>query len=810
MFVEIVRAERRDSADDSSSHPSELSIQLSDTYLNFRRKGRPFDGHAFFCLCRTGYSEALDALFERLSTSTKALKLFAVQSDAFHHTGALVCGFCTVQRSVGGAKLKNIKSNVEYAVAIALHAARWSKIGGLSLPSSVCAASDDAGAFVSIDSSHVNATATSAACAASQLPKNEGAIPAPQLGDDVVPFVDRVQLRELREQSSKLHPAFRIIGRSPWYDNLLPSLECVRSVAWQCQSFFKKHTLHFHRRRDANGAIIVESTSTSLIDRQLVVHGVADPLCGLLVSLILSLSDTVRAYHGVGKQRQQEGKEGHHSKRRIEPADSRHHSPPTARGGAPPGPPPTAGDILDAMSVLGTRTITASLSASWTIDWYDILLLCTCDVPGLRRVMQLATQWKSFDIDGQPLSARLNWMLRPEKRSVPAGSMLQLMVSESTRLGIEAEASSSLCPDKRCPMSPARAIWAFLSHRQQLRAMYYVTPWETLDHAASMVRKEMLSPAVVQPLARSIRRSLVRRRLRDWLRFTLEARRRREFLRMRTASRSMSVCSSGVATLLDALVERADIKIMQHFMAQWLKHRVLVKFVVPMLARNQWLHMQSRFRCWRIAAMRQFNIRIPRSLTLAARGVQDLSPSPKAWIRCVRRLAISDAADSAAVFPVHSPPLFATQRRLPASPSVHLSVPATAKAYTVFYQLSDVGGVKSVTVVEERLPLCATSGAPTAILTCSSRLKRYFLLNEVQRARETSFVFRVWRRFAEISSQYRCQQERQLRAVMNLFDGHRGGSSDHTVMRVIFAGWKRFAISRQHARLVRCADDSGL
>ena len=159
-FVEIVRSD----ADGSLT-------------LNFRRRGATVDGQAFYCLVKERLKHC--KLFRDVSTSTSKLKMLAVQSDAFTHTGNVQCGFCVVRHSQGHAKLTRVSPNTPYVVALAV-------VVNLS------------GADVS-----------------------EGEVSQ----SDPTPFLDSVELKELHEKSnSRIHAAFRIVGQSFWRSNLIPSL----------------------------------------------------------------------------------------------------------------------------------------------------------------------------------------------------------------------------------------------------------------------------------------------------------------------------------------------------------------------------------------------------------------------------------------------------------------------------------------------------------------------------------------------------------------------------------------------------------
>lgn len=708
VFVEIVRDERD-----------------GTLTLNFRRKGRPVDGQAFFCLCQSDVAQKADSLFTRLSRSTKDLKLFSVQADSFHHTGVLECGYCTVQQSVGSSKLRNIKPNVPYVVAIAINAERWSKR-----------------ALASSSASRGGSSSVAHA-------------PTGSLGDDPTPFLDKVQLRELVEQTSKLKPAFHLVGRNPWRDNLIPSLECARYLAWQCFGFFKKYQLHLQHgaaaeASDPNGDMQNKKhrgghhgrtgldVQSALLERQLVIHGVTDPLCGIFVAFALSMADIVRKFRvasGSGELLR----------------------------GSPTGAAPSAGDILDAMSILGSRVQHSTLSASWVLDWFDVLLLATVDSLSLKRVMQVASQFKSYDIEGQPLQSRLSWMLRPEKRPPVAGTLQRVFVSEATRLGLEPLVSPPHMVYVACVLSPARAVWTCMTHRQQVRALYYVTPLAVLEEEVVAARRTMLLPSVVQSLQRNVRRSLARNRLRAWMGYVAMIQERREVLRLRESRRS----TADFQTALRELLERADLTVMQAYLGHWFRHRIRNRFVLPMLGALEHCHLRSRFRCWRLSTMRQYNIRVPRHSTLAACGESELLPMPRTWIRKVQRRV--DPGDG------------------------------FRRAWTVFVELGNGSPTVATNVGEparDGQRRCSEYG-PAARLQA--------LLSTVTRHRLAFHTYRIWRRFAEIASTLRTMQQRQVRAVLRLAEANTSLSAS---LRVLYMRWKCLAESKKHQRAIVAASHS--
>ncbi|CUG84843.1 Hypothetical protein, putative [Bodo saltans] len=886
MFLEIVRDDRDQSLT-----------------LNFRRKGRPVDGQAFYCLCRADVAADPTCLFQRLASSTSALKRFAVQSDMFHHTGVLECGYCTVTASVGTSKLHRIHPNVPYLVALAIHGDSWTKraLGGGGGPGAAAASTSVSGSIspattllsptasasgvvtsaitvVSSANQHLfppsmdGGTLTAATTPSSQQQNNQQQQPAVvfALGDDPIPFVERVVLRELRDQGSRIRPAFHMYGRSPWNDNLIPSLDCVRYLSIMTHNFLKKNSIHLqsifsssqnnsggggssspssptgkksagwgNQTKSGKGSSPLANARRPLLQRQLTIHGVADPLCGAVVSFLLSASDAVQQFRKkaptsstscqtAGAQfspnASRTSAPSHHSgghNKHVNVASSSHaqHSDGVVSG-SPRGTLPTAGDLLDAISALGSRAQSStSLSSSWVIDWFDILLLCTLDAPSLKRVGQAASQFKLYDIEGQPIQARLQWMLRPEKHTPPRGALTKLFMDEAARLELEkmnptTRGSGSYVP---CVLSPARAVWTWMPHRQQVRALYYAVALPPLIEAVEHAKKQLLNPALVQPLYRKNRREHARRRLSVWIHFVLSLRKRRASMMERQYSQSTS------APLLLSLAERAENTLLQVYMMKWYRHRITVRFMAPMDKHSEMTHLRYRFRVWRIASTRQYNIRVPRHLTIAVRGEEGLLPIPKMWARCIG----------------------SSSSRSRTSGGGATSGTTTIAQWNVLHDLGDGRGVQCTTVtrlpkvvddcrIDKRahrllpthnritttssfqsgsskdkrnrhrdLPTTARpSPLPLRQDFCGANVQLYFILQRLTEQRNKFIAYRLWRAFAEVAKHYRQQQVRQIKAVHVLAAHLNPTASSNNLMsrRVWFVEWKRWAQHRHHQR----------
>jgi hypothetical protein len=826
MFLEIVRDDRDQSLT-----------------LNFRRKGRPVDGQAFYCLCRADVAADPNCLFQRLASSTSALKRFAVQSDMFHHTGVLECGYCTVTASVGTSKLHRIHPNVPYLVALAIHGESWTKraLGGGGGGGSGTAVSG----AVSPHTTLLTPTTTSIASHAEVLDsattialipstavaaRTEHPLPVFTLGDDPIPFVERVVLRELREQGSRLRPAFHMYGRSPWNDNLIPSLDCVRYLSIMTHTFFKKNSIHLQSILSNSATPLSPSTPSAktsrggymksggnaspaaaarrpLLQRQLTIHGVADPLCGAVVSFLLSASDAVQQF-----RKKPTAPAGFHSSS-FSPNASRSSMPSHHGGskhsthhaqhgdgivsGSPRGPLPTAGDLLDAISALGSRAQSStSLSSSWVIDWFDILLLCTLDAPSLKRVGQAASQFKLYDIEGQPIQARLHWMLRPEKHTPPRGALTKLFMEESSRLELEkmnptTRGSGSYVP---CVLSPARAVWTWMPHRQQVRALYYAVALPPLCEAVEHARKQLHSPALVQPLYRKNRREHARRRLQVWIHFVAALRKRRASMMERQYSQS--TC----APLLLSLAERAENTLLQVYMMKWYRHRITVRFMAPMDKQSEVLHLRYRFRVWRIACTRQYNIRVPRHLTVAARGEEGLLPLPKMWVRCMGSSSRRAAGGSAQWNVLHD---------LGNGRGVHCTT------VTRFPAMIDDGRRDKqrhhhhhrLLPTSNRVPQNKSEQCRAAPLSIrhefsGANVQLYCILHGITEQRQVFLAYRLWRAFTDVAKHYRQQQVRQIKAVQVLAGQLNPTSSSNSLMsrRVWFVEWRRWAQQRHHQR----------
>lgn len=768
IFLEIVRDDRDQSLT-----------------LHFRRKGRPVDGQAFFCLCRADAASDPSCLFQRLAGSTSALKRFAVQSDMFHHTGVLECGYCTVTASVGSSKLHRIHPNVPYLVALTIHGEQWTKraLGGGSP-----AVMAEQQAFV-LD------------C------RQQPAIVAQTLGDDPFPYVEKAVLRELKDQGSRIRPAFHVFGRSPWNDNLIPSLECVRYLSIMVHNFFSKNSIHLQpigsngsKRRASSpsadhelvpkrhGASLLRGSGGGrstvvrrpMLQRQLVIHGVADPLCGALVSFLLAAMDAVQKFRIKAPPTSQGGlmaipNSGSRTLRLECQTDG-------IVSGSPRGPLPNAGDLLDAVSALGSRVqSTSSLSSSWLLDWYDILLLCTVDAPSLKRISQAALQFKSYDVEGQHIQARLLWMLRPEKQTPPRGTLAKLLIEEATRLDLEkmnptTRGSGSYVP---CVLSPGRAIWTWMPHRQQLRAMFYTVALPTLSEAVQHARKHMLNPSLVQPMYRRNRREHARRRLSSWVQFVTTLRERRAMMLERQYSQSSA------APLILSLVARAETALVEVYLTKWLRHRIVVKFVAPMQSGSASQHLRYRFRIWRIATTRQYNIRVPQHLTMAARGAEGLLPMPRVWIRRLEGVGFS-----------------------------------LLRNWNVLFDLGDGNGTQTSVVSDLQAPQQQVVGTvaesaeqrrrrrrrmPTLITVaphqsfCGVNVKLYVMLHRLTEQRDKFHAYRLWRAFAEIARHYRRLQVQQIKAIHAL---EAFSNSSSSTRRVLFADWRRWALHRHHQRTI--------
>lgn len=451
----------------------ELVREEDGVKMRFRRKGPPVDGQAFFCLVHAD-SPGAQALFEKVRSEAEKLKLFSVQCDAFHHTGVVETGFATMKRSVGRCRLKHITPNTPYYIAIAFNVSK------LSMARIDAAIRRDvvnelrASVFYMPD---VSLMSTSVLLRVAREDQEEASAVAGfeeaarkkhRAGLDV-PIIDKIQLRELKEGPTKIRAIFRVRGRSPWTQFVLPSYECVQYVAFCYQ------TEVLNKQSRLQNKVVP-------MDHRFLIYGVSDPLTGFIVNLVQQLSRfTIDA-----------------GARRLDC---------------------TTGAILDALSALGTRHAQPSLNGPWIVDWYDFLLLVIGDEYALKRIYQCATQFNGYDVEGQTLSSRVAWMVKPESRPLPRGSLLTYY-ADTCRLEAKDKFSLHYIP---APISAGRAIWAMMPLRAQHRASFYV-PYGThqlltLQTAYHVAKKETLVFAVVQSFLQRTRRAHARWRLRLFVAF---------------------------------------------------------------------------------------------------------------------------------------------------------------------------------------------------------------------------------------------------------------------------------------------------
>ena len=208
--------------------------------------------------------------------------------------------------------------------------------------------------------------------------------------------------------------------------------------------------------------------------------------------------------------------------------------------------------------------------------------------------------------------------------------------------------------------------------------------------------------------------------------------------------------------------------------------------------------LRNRFQLWRIATSRQYNIRVPRHLTMHICGTKDLLPMPPIWIRRLLACGSSSAA-SGGLQRQHTSPA-----KLAQSTAQSLQ-PGGARLWHVLYNLGN-GTATKVVPVESRVSTAAAeqhdhrpqaAGARKAVVKQLSGVNTqlYLMLAHMTQQRELFHAYRVWRRFAEIARALRELQARQVRVIHAM---ESTAMSVVSTQRVLFGSWKQWARRRRH------------
>ena len=766
----------------------ELVREDDGVNMHFRRKGPTVDGQAFFCLVQSDCHGA-EVLFDRVKSEIEKLKLFSVQCDSFHHTGVVECGFATMKRSVGRCRLKNIAPNTPYYIAIAFHMdklsiARIDHLVRRDVEADARRALSPTPWAFPTDS---NATAASPApppsaditlSLPSQVVSEEAARRRHRAGLDF-PILDKIQLRELKEHATKIRAIFKIHGRSPWRQFVLPSYECAMVLAFRYTEVLVKQS------RQKKGLPV---------DHRFLIYGVGDPLTGFIVSLVQQLASLTIAMGA----------------KRLES---------------------TSGCILDGLSALGTRHASPSLKGPWIIDWYDFLLLVCCDDFALRRIYQCAMQFNGYDVEGQTLGPRMSWMVKPENVPVPRGSLLQHYV-DTCKLEPK-EKGSGYIP---APITAGRAIWAMMPHRQQLRASRYAVHSSQLaayTASCQAAKKETLHVSIIQPMLQRVRRAHAKWRLQVFIAFLSRRQMQQECLERKRLL---------YATLLDRCFQQeleSQRRTRRERFHWWKRIVIYNRLGTKVEQRNLNTIRLNHLRKWRLFVQPQYRI-APDSAVLPPlppmhihRFLQvDSRDGSTKWVVLsqfgskkfeavidVTAARRSTGGRIIAVIPlrqkrvVGTQPLFSSRHRQGGtSPSgAQLSkrlleqpqLPGEHEHVEVPYsgQTSHASGLR---IADQRQKGTLFTALSYAAATMVGRIPRSavqmsakdWLMIELLRLSQLRIVYHrfwQWRALVELWMERRRMQQRQSRALRTLLS-----SSRSELLRMVYHEWKKLAEQRLH------------
>ncbi len=732
--------------------------------LRFRRKGPVVDGQAFFCLVQADLPGA-ESLFEKVRRETEKLKLFSVQCDSFLHTGVVECGFATMKRSVGKCRLKHIAPNTPYYIAVAfnmdkLSLARVEAFIRREVSAEIRATMSGFGEMsimsnsVLIRCAHDDVTVEQTSLSAIE----DAARRKYRAGLDF-PIVDKIQLRELKEQATKIRAIFRIHGRSPWNQFVLPSYECVQYIAYRFQS----EVLHKQSRLQKK---------TLPMDHRFLIYGVSDPLTGFIVSLVQQLSAYTIA----------------HGAKRLES---------------------TTGCILDGLSALGTRHPTPSLNGPWIIDWYDFLLLVACDDFALRRIYQCATQFNGYDVEGQALGPRISWMVKPENIATNRrGSLLGFFV-DSCKLEAKDKFTADYIP---APVTAARAIWSLMPLRTQHRAAFYVPQGlhqlQHLQTAYLHAKRETLHISVIQSFLQRTRRAHARWRLRVFLAFVDRRYSQRECVERKRLM---------YATLLDRVVQQERITflaMLRDRFHHW--KRVSIYFIqgTVMELKNKNICRLNFMRKWRLFVQPQYRIlpadRIampPMPAIHIRRFLQQDKIKIDGEVAARRKWVVlsqfgSHRFETVIDLPLGEP-IVAMGVGSPLRPNAVVPVgrlghviPLRRKDKTALLSAHRRDHVQAVLTASPAAPNSSILQGPLQLRSTVQLGPKDYLMLEMQRLTSYRILFHRfswWRVLVMAWSEKRQMQQRQATALRALLS-----ASNMDRRQMVFSGWKQLAQHRLH------------